>query len=148
MRITLEMSKISDDLDRVSGPFSRLTNMAEVCVDNIRYDEANGIVEIPIKRKETIKQVRKGFLGWWRQPYTFGQNWITSVLTIRQVVSMRMEVDDILVKECNSCFTVMLGLKIEPGELYLGSLEEASGKTLCNIFITVNGINIELTDQV
>jgi hypothetical protein len=147
MKITLEASSASNELDRVSRPFSRLTNMAEVCVDNIQYDKAHGIVQIPMKRRDIIKQNRKGCLGWWRPPYIVGPNKIDSVLIIRQVVSMKMDVDDILVNECDSCFFIMMGVKIKPDQLYLGSHEEASGKHLCHIYITVKGINIELVDQ-
>jgi hypothetical protein len=118
--------------------------------DEIRYDAANGIVEIPMKRREVIERNKKGcLLGWTRPTYhIFGQNWIDAVLTIRQVTAMEMEVDDLLVKECNSRFTVMIGVKIENDRMYLHSLEEVSGKTLCQIVITVKGINIELTDRV
>ena len=100
-----------------------------------------------MKRREAIEQNRKGFLGWSRPPQNIGFTWIDSVLTIRQVIAMQMDVDNILVTECNSRFSVLMGLKIKNDELYVGSLEEASGKTLCNIFITVKGINLEFADR-
>lgn len=147
MRITLDASNVSDELEPVSRPFSFLTNMAEVCINDIRYDAANGIVEIPMKRRNAIKQRKKGCLGWWRPPYIVGQIWINAVLTIRQVIAMKMDVDDLLVKQCNSRFTVMMGVNIGKDKIYLQSLEEASGTTLCQIFITVKGIEIELVDR-
>ena len=59
---------------------------------------------------------------------------------------MDMQVDDVLVTKCNSRFTVMVGLHVKDNELYLGSVEEDQGKTLCHIFIKVKQINIEFFD--
>ena len=59
---------------------------------------------------------------------------------------MDMQVDDVLVNECNSRFTVLIGLHVKDNELYLGSVEEDRGKTLCHVFIKVNKINIEFAD--
>ncbi len=145
MKIIFESS---GKIEPVANSLTILTNMAEICVNDIRHYTASGIVEIPMKRRETIEQNRKGFLGWSLPPKNIGYTWIDSVLTIRQVIAMKMDVDDILVTECNSRFSVMMGLKMKNDELYIGSLEEASGKTLCNIFITVKGIDLEFADRV
>jgi hypothetical protein len=145
MKIIFESSGV---IESVASSLAILTNMAEICVNDIRYDSSNGIVEIPMKRREAMERNRKGFLGWLLSPKVSGYTWIDSVLTIRQVISMKMDVDDTLVTKCNSRFSVMMGLKMKNDELYLGSLEEASGKTLCNIFITVKGINLEFADRV
>ena len=145
MRIAFESTVI---FTPVVESLAILTNMAEICVDDIRYDAANGIVEIPMKRRETIEQNRRGFSEWLRPARRISQTWTYSVLTIRQVIAMKMDVDDILVTECNSRFSAMMGLKVENDKLYLGSLEEVRGKTLCDIHITVKGINIELVDRV
>jgi len=60
----------SEMLSSVSRVFSDLTNMAEICINDIQYDEANGIVEIPMKRREVIQQSRKGCFGWFfRLPF-------------------------------------------------------------------------------
>lgn len=145
MKITFEASEMFSPISRA---FSILTSGAEICVDDIQYDEVNGTIKIPMKRKEVIEQTREGCLsGWLHPPYVSGKNWIDSVLIIRQVISMKMDVDDLLVNECNSRFTVMIGIKMENNEIYLGSLEEASGKTLCNIFIKVKGSDLELIDR-
>ena len=144
MRIAFESS---GTFTPVAKSFAVLTNMAEICTEDIRYDAANGIVEIPMKRRVTIDQNRKGCMRWLLPPRIIGQTWIDSVLTIRQVTAMKMEVDEILVTKCNSHFSAMMGLKMENDNLYLGSLEESHGKTLCNIHITIKGINIELVDQ-
>lgn len=147
MKITLEATNLFDELHPISRPFSFLTNMAEVCVDDIRYDAVKGIVDIPMKRRDTVKQNRKGCLGWWRPPYIIGPNEIDSVLTIRQVIDMKADVDDVLAKKFDYCFNILMGLKIEPNSLYLVSIQEANGRPLCQIFIAVEGINIELVDR-
>jgi len=116
---------------------------ARICVDDIQYDETLGTVKIPLKRKK--------FLGW-KKLFFFGKVPVTSepiidaLLTIRDVTAMDMQVDDVLVKECDSRFTVMVGLHVKDNELYLGSVEEDRGKTLCHIFIKVKKINIEFVD--
>jgi len=145
MKITFESSEM---FLPISNALSVLTNGAEICVNDIQYDELNGIVKIPMKRREVVEQKRKGCLfGWLHSPYSLGHTWIDSLLIIRQVVTMKMDIDDILVAECNSRFTVMMGMKIDNNEIYIGSLEEASGKTLCNIFINVKGSDLELIDR-
>jgi hypothetical protein len=145
MKITFEASEM---FSPISNAFSILTSGAEICVNEIQYDEVNGAVKIPMKRKEVIEQTRKGCLsGWLRPPYVSGKNFIDSTLIIRQVISMKMDVDDILVNECESRFTVMMVMKIEHNEIYLGSIEEVSGKTLCNIFIKVKGSDLEFIDE-
>jgi hypothetical protein len=146
MKITFEASEMFPPLSRA---LLLLTNGAKICVNDIQYDEINGVVKIPMKRKEVIAQDRKGCLSGWLYPsYAFGQNLIDSALIVRQVVSMKMETDDLLVAECDSCFTVMIGVKVENNEIYLGSLEEVSGKTLCNIFINVKGNDLEFSDLI
>lgn len=129
------------------NPFSRNNapipvGSAIISVDDIEYDEILGIVKIPMKRSK--------FLGWkksflWRIPVN-SEPMYDALLTIRDVVSMDLQVDDVLIKECNSCFTVLVGLHVKDNELYLGSVEEDRGKTLCHIFIKVNKINIEFAD--
>jgi hypothetical protein len=143
MRITFEASEISTPISRT---FAALTNMAEICINNIQHDEENGIVEIPMKRREVIEQKRKGCLGLFLPTYIAGYTWFDSKLIIRQVIELKMDVDDLLIAECDACFSAMMGLKIDDHELYLGSLEEASGKTLCQIFIKVNKFDLELID--
>ena len=143
MRITFEASEMLSSVSRV---FLVLTNMAEICINDIQYDEANGIVEIPMKRREVTQQSRKGCFGWFLPPAISGYTWFDSLLTIRQVIKMKIDVDDLLITECNSCFSAMMGLKIENIDMYLGSLEEASGKTLCGVYISVNGYDLELVD--
>ena len=116
---------------------------AIICVDDVQYDETLRIVKIPMKRTEFLE---------WKRVLFFGKRLVTSepkidsILTIRDVVKIDMQVDDILRNECNSRFTVLFGLKVNGNKLYLGSVEEASGVTLCHIFIEVKKINIEFVD--
>ena len=73
---------------------------------------------------------------------------IESLLTIRQVEEMDLKVDERLVANCNSCFTILFGVKVEDKQLYLGSVEEIQGDILCQIFIKVRQMNIEFSDLV
>jgi len=151
MKIACESPEV---LAPIANLFAHYTSGAEICVNDIRYDAANGVVEIPMKRNERIERERKkkGCLldrlsSYFLPPYVYGTSWFDSVLTIRQVEAMKIDVDDLLVEKCNSCFTIMMGVLIENNEVYLCSLEEASGKTLCHIDISVKGLNIELADR-
>lgn len=146
MKIAFEASEM---FSPISCALSILTSGAEICVNDVQYDEVNSIVKIPMKRRDVKEQKRKGCLyGWLQPPYIPGQDWIDTVLIIRQVVAMKMEIDDLLITECNSRFTVMMGISMENNEIYISSHEEASGKTLCNIFIQVSRSDFELIDQV
>jgi len=120
------------------------TNGAVICIEDIRYDAIDGVVEIPMKQREMIEPKK----ALWGRPIYHGETWVNAILIIRQVVAMEKEVDDILVAECNSRFTVMMGLKIDGYELYLGSAEEVRGKTLCNIYIRVKEFDLEFIDRV
>lgn len=130
-------------LPYICSAFAAATAGARVHLNDIRYATEAGIVQIRMKQRELIGS-RKSF---WGRPIYHGQNWVNAVLTIRQVVTMKMEVDDLLVTKCNSCFTIMMGLKIDNNEMYLGSIEEARGKILCQVFITVREIDLEFVDH-
>lgn len=131
-------------LPPISKALSFLTDKAKVCINDIHYDEANGVVDIYLHRRELIGFKENLLRG--TQP-TYGQTTIKSLLTIRKVDGIKIEVDDRLVEECNSCFTVLFGLKIDGNRLYLGSVEEMQGRNLCQIFIKVQEINIEYSDE-
>lgn len=128
----------------VSTAIAVLTDHAVVRVDDIHYDDAKGMVEISLQRREItgFKQVI-----WEETQPVYGKALIKSLLIICQVEEMTIEVDERLVAERNSCFTALFGLKMDEHQLYLGSAEEASGKTLCQVFIKVKGISIELRDE-
>jgi hypothetical protein len=97
-------------------------------------------------QRKRLKGFKKSFWGVMQPVY--GQIMIKSLLTIRQVEEMNIKVDDRLVTDCNSCFTVMFGVKVDDNELYLGSLQEAQGTVLCQIYIKVKEISIEFVDEV
>ena len=98
-----------------------------------------------MQRKKLIG-FKKSFLGEMQPVYS--QTMIKSLLTIKQVEEMNIKVDDRLVADCNSCFTVLFGLKMDDNQLHLGSVEEIQGNTLCQIYIKVKGISIEYSDEV
>jgi len=127
----------------VQKVISVLTDKAQVFLKGINYDEARGIVDIFIQRKELI-EFKKSFLGEMKPIYS--QKMIESLLTIKQVEEMELKVDDRLVANCNSCFTILFGVKVDDKQLYLGSVEEIQGDILCQIFIKVNQMNIEFND--
>ncbi len=141
MKIVFESSVM---MPSISKALSILTNGARICLDDIQYDAAEGIVELLMRRKE-LTGFRKSFLGVMQPVYS--QTMVDTVLTIREVVAMNIKVDDRLVTECNSCFTVLFGLHVDGNELYLGSVEETQGKVLCQVFITVKGMSIECVDK-
>jgi len=141
--------KIAFESDLLMPPVSKaisiLTDGAKVCVHDIHYDEAKGIVDIYMQRKE-LTGFKKSFLGEMQPVYS--QTTIKSLLTIRQVEEMSIQIDDKLEDDCDSCFTVFFGVKVDDNQLYLGSAEETQGNLLCQIFIKVNEMNIEYGDEV
>ena len=142
MKIAIESDLV---IPPVSKAISILTDRAKVCVKDIHYDETKGIVDIYMQRKKLIG-FKKSFLGEMQPVYS--QTMIKSLLTIKQVEEMNIKVDDRLVADCNSCFTVLFGLKMDDNQLHLGSVEEIQGNTLCQIYIKVKGISIEYSDEV
>src|SRR5688572_23161431 len=128
----------------VSDALSMLTSGAEICLGDIHYDETKRIVEIFMRRKE-VKGFKKSFFG--RIIPLYSQLLVESVMTIKEITKMNIEVDNRLITECDSCFTVLLGMTIDGNDIYFGSAEESQGKTLCEVFISVNKINIECIDK-
>jgi hypothetical protein len=141
MKIAFESGLL---IPSISKAISILTDRAKVCLDNIHYDEAKGIVDIYLQRKE-LKGFKKLFLGEMQPVYS--QIMIKSLLTIKQVEEMNIKVDDRLVADCNSCFTLLFGLKMDDKQLYLGSVEEIQGNIFCQIIIKVKEISIEFSDE-
>ena len=125
----------------VAEAIAMLTDRAKICIDDIHYDEARRIVEIYLQRRE-VTGFEKSLLGEMQPVY--GETMIQSSLTIRQVEEMTIQVDDRL----GESFTLLLGVKVDENELYLGSAEEISGKHLCSICIKVKGLNLEFSDDV
>ncbi len=139
--------KISLDSDLWLPAFTQaisvLMDRAIVCLDDIQYDRPGGIVRICMQRRE-ITGFKKSFLG--ETQTVYGQVMLPACLEIRQVESMEIQADERLAADFRSCFTLLFGLKVEGRQLYLGSVEEAQGKPLCQVFIQVSGASIELAD--
>lgn len=127
----------------VSSAISILTDHAEICVEDIHYDETKRTVDISMHRRE-LTGFKKS--PWGEQPL-YGQTRIKSLLTIRQVDEISVDVDDRLVSGCNSRFTALFGLKMDEHQLYLGSSEEIQGKVLCQIVVKVEKISLEFRDE-
>jgi hypothetical protein len=142
MKIAFESDML---MPPVSQAISILTDGAKVCVDDIHYDEAKGIVDIYMKRIE-LTGFKKSFWGEMRPVYS--RTRIKSLLTIRQVEEVDIKVDDRLIADCNSRFTVLFGLKVDNNQLSFGSAEEIEGIILCEIFIKVKKMSIEFSDEV
>ena len=128
----------------VAHDLSILTDCARICINDIHYDPEAGIVSILMKRVE-ITGFRMSILRAVRPVY--GKTKIDTLLTIKQVVDFSLQVDELLVSKCNSCFMVEAGLTIIGNNIYLSSVEEASGKVLCRVIVTVKDINIEFVDK-
>jgi hypothetical protein len=54
---------------------------------------------------------------------------------------MDIRVDERLVVDCNSCFTIPFGLKVDDHKVSLGSAEEIQGKVLCQVLIKVTVVS-------
>lgn len=130
-------------LPSISQAISSLTDRAKICLNDIQYDKTDGIIEIPMRRKEIIS-FSKSLFGKLQPVYS--QSMINSLLIIRQVEEMSIKVDDRLGRDCNSDFTVLFGLRLNDNNLYIASVEEAQGDFLCQIHIKVGRINLELCD--
>ncbi len=131
--------KISLDSDLWLPAFTQaisvLMDRAIVCLEDIQYDRPGGIVRICMQRRE-ITGFKKSFLG--ETQTVYGQVLLPACLEI--------QADQRLAADFRSCFTLLFGLKVEGRQLYLGSVEEAQGKPLCQVFIQVSGASIELAD--
>ena len=133
-----------DMMISVAHDLSILTDCARICINDIHYDPEAGIVSILMKRVE-ITGFRMSILRAVRPIY--GKTRIDTLLTIKQVVDFSLQVDELLISRCNSCFTVMEGSTIIGNNIYLSSLEEASGKVMCRAIATVKEIDIDFVDQ-
>ncbi len=131
-------------LPPVSKAISVLTDGAKVCIDDIHYDPTKKTVEMYMRRKEIVG-FEKALFGEMQPLYS--QTWHTSLLLIRQVEELNIKVDNRLVTDCGSCFTILFGLKLDGNLLYLGSVEEIQGNNLCEVHIKVKELSIEFSDQ-
>jgi hypothetical protein len=141
MNLTFESNLL---VPPISEAISLLTNYALIYLDDIQYDKEKATVKIILVRRE-ITGFKKSLLGNIQPLY--GYDVTKSILTIKQVEDVIINVDEILRTELHSRFTALFGLKLGNTELYLCSAEENQGNLLCEIFIKVKGINIEIKDE-
>jgi|WetSurSiteA1Bulk_404760.scaffolds.fasta_scaffold29296_3 hypothetical protein len=140
MRISLDTSI---GLTNVFTEISSLTDRAIIALGDIRHDALSACVEIPLQRRELLGY-KKTWLG--QNNPIYGRNSINSVLKIRNVTKMIVEVDKEIAAECNGRFTLLMGIKITDGEVHLSSVEESRGKQLCQVTIEISEVDIEIYD--
>lgn len=141
----LKMSFESDmDMPTISKAILNLTDNTTVCLSDISHDEVQNIVEIYLQRREILEFKRPPWFWFGGEvKKIYGPAKVKSLLVVRQVDKVDINVDDRLVSEFNSCFTVMFGVQLEKNEVYLSSLEECEGKILCKIQIKVKKLDID-----
>lgn len=140
MRIDVEMKFM---MPSIFNAILNLTNRAMICVKDINYEKSKGIVRIYMLRNDLLF-FKKTWLGGMQPVYS--QKMVKSLLTIRQVEEMTIKIEDQLISDCNSCFTLLFGLKVNDNQIYLGSVEEMEGNILCEVIIKVKEISMELAD--
>ena len=144
MKISFE-SEI--EMPYIERAFYILTEGCRVHLDDVHYDEAQGIVEIYLQRKE-IKEFKRSFWFWGSVRRVYGHGWVKSLLRIKQVEGVDSYVEDSLISELNSTFTVYFGVTISKNEVWIASSEESRGKNLCRIIVRVKKLDIEYVDPV
>jgi len=132
-------------IPHISNALSILMDRANVCIEDIHYDKAEKTVSMKLQRK-VVTGFKKTF--WGEERPVYGQTLIKSYLKIRKVDDFKIEIDDRLVTDCKSCFSMFSGLWMDKNRLFIGSVEEAQGETLCEISIMVKAISIEFGDDV
>ncbi|HSO27193.1 MAG TPA: hypothetical protein VLS48_03935 [Anaerolineales bacterium] len=132
-------------LPSVFKAISILTDRAKICINDIHYDETSEVVSIFMKRKKLIG-FKNGIFGE-SQPI-YQPNLVQSLLTVRQVKKMEIQINEWLIAHYGSCFHLLFGLKANVNQIYLGSVEDKKGSVLCQIFIEVEKISIELEDVI
>lgn len=131
----------------ITEMFSILTSNAVINIKDINHDIERKIVKVYLKRKEIIRRDRRSLFDFWKPIYDYGPKWIDSVLTIRHVSEIKMLIDEKLINECDSRFTLMMGIGFGKNFIELNSIEETRGITLCQIKIFVTEYDLELGDS-
>ena len=145
------MMKISFESDiempYIERAFYILTEGCRVHLDDIHYDESQGIVEIYLQRKE-IKEYRRSFWFWGGVRRVYGHDKVKLLVRIKQVKEVDSQVEDSLITELKSTFTVYFGVTLSKNEVWIESREESRGKNLCRIIVRVKKVDIEYVDPV
>lgn len=145
------MMKISFESDTempyIERAFYILTEGCRVHLDDIRHDESQGIVEILLHRKE-IKEFKRSYWFWGGVRRVYGQKMVKLLVRIKQVESVDFQVEDSLITELKSTFTVNFGVTLSKNQVWIESIEESRGKNLFRMIVRVKKLDIEYIDPV
>lgn len=133
------------EMPYIERAFYILTEGCRVHLDDVHYDEAQGIVEIYLQRKE-IKEYKRSFWLWGGVRRVYGRGRVKLLLRIKQVEEVVSQVEDSLIAELNSTFTVYFGVTLSKNEIWIESSEESRGKNLCRIIVRVKKLDIEYVE--
>ena len=113
----------------------------------VRYEDGEGVVEIPMKRLEVAEKKRGGCLLCVAPSYwVYGKQWIDAVLTVRKVSELNVVVDKTFLIRHRSYFPVMMGLEVWGNELYISS-PDYGGTMGAYVDVKVKEFNIEFEDR-
>jgi len=135
------------EMPYIARAFYILTEGCRVHLDDVHYDQVQGIVEIYLQRKE-IKKYKSSFWFWGGMRRVYGHDRVKLLVRIKQVVELDSQVEDSLITELNSTFTVYFGVTLSKNEVWIVSSEESRGKNLCRIIVRVKKLDIEYIDPV
>ncbi len=135
------------EMPYIERAFYILTEGCSVHLDDIHYDESQGIVELFLERKE-IKEYKRSFWFWGGVRRVYGHGKVKLLVRIKQVEAIDSQVENSLITGHKSTFTVLFGITLSKNEVWIESVEESRGKNLCRIIIQVKKLDIEYIDQV
>lgn len=121
-----------------------ITDRAKLFFREVKYDEREKIVFIPIRRLAVIGKRR--FLGS-RMPYKYDRGTkILTLVTIRNVEECRIanNIHDPLKSE----IMIMFGIGIRDKNIIISSAEEYQGTRGYSMILKVSELDIEMSDQV
>ncbi len=132
--------------DNITKDMQAITNYGILHLNEVKYDEANKMISIPIERCK-IKAIKKIFLGT-TTSFEYDKNTkIPALIVIKNIINCKIEnnFDNPNV----STIHILLGLQLnmKEKEICIGSAEEDRGKTLYSIELKVNELDIEISDQ-
>ena len=122
---------------------SILTNQARVFFRDMEYDEAKGVIILPIERYKVLEKKRFFRVVITRKYEKSAM--IQSTVIIRNVTNCHVEnnIDDPNVLYV----TLLFGITIRGDNIIISSLEEDRGKTCYLIKLKVSQIDIEIADN-
>ncbi len=124
-------------LPGVLNDIALLTDGARININNIHYDKDKNMVSILLKRKKIVGFKKK-------KPIYSTSEWMNCSVFIREIKTYEINYDpEINLSELN----ILMGISIDPDEIYISSAEEIHGKNLLEIKMKINIIDIELSDN-